>query len=52
MGFSELFVFASFGKVWLSLGNFLEKNGIFELAKFSRKSLEIYVQKKSSDIIQ
>jgi len=41
MGFSELFVFASFGKVWLSkFRNFLEKTGIFELAKFSQKSLE------------
>jgi hypothetical protein len=35
MGFSELFVFASFGKVrLLKFGNFSEKNGIFELAKF------------------
>jgi hypothetical protein len=38
--FSELFVFASFGNVWLSkFGNFLEKTGILEL-KFG-KSLEI-----------
>jgi len=49
--FSELFVFASFGKVRLSkFGNFSEKNGIFELAKFSRKSseksCEIKVRKK------
>jgi len=46
--FSELFVFASFGNVRLSkFGNFSEKNGIFELAKFSRKSSE-----KSLDINQ
>ncbi len=32
MEFSELFIFASFGKVrLLKFGNFSEKNGIFEL---------------------
>jgi len=46
--FSKLFVFKSFRNVRLTkFGNFSEKNGIFELAKFSRKSLE-----KSSDIDQ
>ncbi len=39
--FSELFVFASFGNVrLLKFVNFLEKNGIFELAKSSEKSSE------------
>jgi len=39
--FSELFVFAGLGNVRLSkFGIFLEKNGIFELAKFLQKSLE------------
>ncbi len=38
---SELFVFASFGNVRFSkFGNFSEKNGIFELAEFLRKSSE------------
>jgi len=46
MEFSELFVFVSFGNVWLSkFLKFLEKNGIFELAKILQKSSE-----KSSEI--
>jgi len=36
--FSELFVFASFGIVWLlKFGNFSEISGLFELAKISQK---------------
>ncbi len=41
MEFSKLFVFANFGKVRFSkFRNFSEITGIFELTKFSRKSLE------------
>jgi len=57
MEFSELFFFASFRNVRLSkFGIFLEKNGIFELAKLSQKffwkKFGNLSSEKSSDINQ